>query len=86
MGRHKKKDPDIELKSVKQGLASIIKPAYRSDMIEYISEMSIRGTKIAALASLLFLMLVSIEKNEQYRVSSIQICFREFIAFCVFCL
>lgn len=62
MGRHKKKDPNIDLKSVKQGLASIIRPEYRAGIIAYVSDLSIRATKIASLASLFFLMLVIIRK------------------------
>lgn len=58
MGRHKKDNPNIDLKSVKIGLASIIRPEYRAGIIAYVSDLSIRATKIASLASLLFLMLV----------------------------
>lgn len=58
MVRHKKKDPDIDVRSIKQGLASIIRPEYRAVLIQIISQLSIEATKIACLASLLFLMMV----------------------------
>lgn len=62
MGRHKKGDPNVDSKSIKQGLATIIWPEYREILIPIISRMSIEATKIACLASLLLLMMVSTNK------------------------
>lgn len=58
MGRHKKGDPDKDLRSIKQGLPGIIRPEYRCALILIISQLSIEATKIACLASMLLLMIV----------------------------
>lgn len=62
MGRHKKGDPNVDSKSIKQGLATIIRSEYRTILIPIISRMAIEATKIACLASLLLLMMVSNNK------------------------
>lgn len=61
MGRHKQGDPFKDMRCIKKGLASIIRPRYRRILIAIISELSIRATKIANLASLLLLMMVNFE-------------------------
>lgn len=61
MARRKKKnetDEKKEYKSVKLALASIIRPPFRLPLITFISELSIKATTIALLASLLFLFKV----------------------------
>lgn len=63
MARRKKKDnpaeADSNYSSVKCALGSIIKEPFRQLLIEIISKLSITATKIAYLASLLFLFVVS---------------------------
>ncbi|XP_031636640.1 uncharacterized protein LOC116349379 [Contarinia nasturtii] len=59
MGRHKAADPNADQRCIKQGLPSIIRERYRDVIIAIISILSIKATKIACLASLLFLMKVN---------------------------
>lgn len=61
MGRHKISDPNKDHKVIKQGLPGIIRERYRDILIPLITMMSIEATKIACLASLLFLKMVSIK-------------------------
>lgn len=61
MGRHKKGDPNVDVRSVKQGLSKIIRPQYTIILIEIISRLAIEATKIANLASLLLLMMVRMD-------------------------
>lgn len=58
MGRHKTSDPNKDLRSIKQGLPGILRPQYRDILVQIITILSIKATKIANLASLLLLMMV----------------------------
>jgi hypothetical protein len=59
MGRHKAHDPNSNHRVIKQGLPNIILPPYRNLIVAIITALSLQATKIANLASLLFLMHVS---------------------------
>lgn len=65
----------MDVKSIKQGLATIIRPEYRAILITIISKLSIEATKIACLASLLFLMKVI------YNLTFVLCCFLDRICF-----
>lgn len=60
MGRHKVSDPNIDHVVIKQGLPKIIRERYRNILIPLITMLSIEATKMACLASLLLLQLVSL--------------------------
>lgn len=76
----KKKPANSDYSSVKCGLGTVLREEFRLPLISIISQMSITATKIASLASLLFLYKVNCfflfvnEFSFQFSTLSIQKC------------
>ena len=58
-GKKKERPPNTEFVSVKCALGSLIRDEYKAALIAVISQFSKTATRIAVLASLLFLYKVS---------------------------